>query len=181
MFHSETVQEDRYSRGSGCEALKNHREEKMGKTSKLGQMSQNLLQNTSLLEIIQCVKYQQNRTCSTSVTFARQGIYTHFRCSLSAIWIPTRFSTDLIFGISLKGTSCHNLFPISFTEHLKPIRIMTTLILSGSYMHHLYVWCFFLGGGGLCSYVCTWRYGDNFCKLVCSWVDLSSCSSNCWV
>lgn len=24
-------------RGSGCEALKNHREEKMGKTSKLGQ------------------------------------------------------------------------------------------------------------------------------------------------
>lgn len=38
MFTAKLSTEKRYSKRKGmCEALKNHREEKMGKTSKLGQ------------------------------------------------------------------------------------------------------------------------------------------------
>lgn len=106
-------------RGKGCEALKTTERKRWVKHQSSSRMSQNLLQNTSLLEIIQDLKYQQNRNVQYQCSIcAARDLHTFPLFSISDLDTnKIQYRSDIC--ISLKGTSCHNLFPISFYSTCK--------------------------------------------------------------
>ncbi len=134
-------------RGSGCEALKNHREEKMGKTSKLGQYESESASAgyNAGFEISTKQKHVVGYQCNIC---AARDLHTFPQFSISDLDTKIQCRSDIC--VSFKGTSCHNLFPISFYRTCKANTDYVNFDYF-SYMHHLCV-CFF--GGGNCVRMC---------------------------